>query len=282
VANRRAVRGVAINPEGPSRDADAADDIHVLLRKQTFEHYLLPDTPNYLGSTPLCDWVLSSVDANTTWKELIPIFKSTITDLKFNKAFKDIKRRNILTVLRQYYCGIVYPHISLDLVAAALRQREFAKKITHEECSGLDHPTALSHTITRYNKFLLLLNKKHLFKKTHLVPTLDIDLAWHTHQLFPLPYDEWCLENLGKGVNHDDTLPSGDLEAGLRETSLAWLEEYKEAYTSEDLKHRYFSPGRIVAGVAMPVYGLYMLHKGHQLQKTQTGIPLFPHPHPLV
>jgi hypothetical protein len=232
---------------------------------------MLPSTPNYLESTALCDVAIGNAEQSTTWKELIGAFRSTTSTLRRKRTLKDIKYRNIMTVIRTYYIGIVWPQISLDLVAAALRQREFARKITAEDCATLDSPHGLTNAISRYHKFLLLLKRKYLFKKTHLVPTLDIDLSWHTHQLFPISYSEWCAEYVGHGVNHDDTLPHGDLQAGLRATSIAWSETYKEPYTTDDLKGKYFSTGRKVLGLIMPVYGLHMLHKGHQLEKAQSG-----------
>jgi len=33
------------------------------------------------------------------------------------------------------------------------------------------------------------------------VPTIDIDLAWHTHQLLARRYQEDCLELVGRYVN---------------------------------------------------------------------------------
>jgi hypothetical protein len=36
---------------------------------------------------------------------------------------------------------------------------------------------------------------------TFLVPTLDIDLAWHTHQLMAGSYDSDCLKYVGRLVD---------------------------------------------------------------------------------
>jgi hypothetical protein len=166
--------------------------------------------------------------------------------------------------------GLVYRDLSIDLVAAALRQREFAKKITSTECAGMDSPFALFKATTRYHKFMLLM-KRQGKKHENLVPTLDIDLCWHTHQLFPRPYREWCLEHLGRAVNHDDTIGTASLSQGLRQTSLAWLGAYREAYTTDDLKKSYYSTGRKVAGIIFPPYGLHMLSVGRKLEQARTG-----------
>ena len=39
-----------------------------------------------------------------------------------------------------------------------------------------------------------------------IVPCYDIDLMWHTHQLFPLKYKEDMERILGKIFNHDDSV----------------------------------------------------------------------------
>ena len=52
------------------------------------------------------------------------------------------------------YMGIIWRDLSIDLVAASLRQREFAKKITSDECHTLNSPVALSRAISRYLKFI--------------------------------------------------------------------------------------------------------------------------------
>lgn len=109
-------------------------------------------------------------------------------------------------------------------------------------------------------------------KTTNFVPTLDIDLCWHTHQLFPVSYRQWCIEHLGTAINHDDTIGRGDLNVGLRETSLAWYKAYRESYTTDDLRGTYFSTGRKVAGALFPPYGLYMLRRGQQLNQARLGI----------
>jgi hypothetical protein len=160
-------------------------------------------------------------------------------------------------------------------VAASLRQREFAKKITSQKCKGIDSPFALSNATTRYHKFLLLLKRSRNVsaeKSFNIVPTLDIDLCWHTHQLYPTSYRNWCFTNFGREINHDDTISKANLEDGLRLTSLAWLEAYHEPYTTDDLKTAYLTPRRKIAGILFPPYGLHVLNKSRKLGQAQRGI----------
>ena len=208
-----------------------------------------------------------------TWQGIVNSFRKTQQELKSAQLLRMLSRRSIFNAIRVGYMGILWRDLSIDLVAAALRQREFAKKITGEECHGLDTPFALFKANTRYHKFLLLMNRKTASKRRYpnLVPTLDIDLCWHTHQLSPVPYRAWCMEHLGTAINHDDTIGRGDLDVGLRETSLAWYNAYRESYTTDDLRQSYMTTNRKIAGALFPPYGLYMLNKGKRLNQARLG-----------
>ena len=120
----------------------------------------------------------------------------------------------------------------MDLVAASLRQREFARRIIGEDCC-IDEPSTLLNAAKRYHKFLLLMKRKPKEMKNSLVPTLDIDLCWHTHQLDAVLYRQWCIEHLGLAINHDDTVAKESLGAGFQDTSQLWLRVYREPYTDD-------------------------------------------------
>ena len=213
-----------------------------------------------------------SSPAEPSWEELISVFKKELRGLKHNRSrLQDPRRLNIFSSLLLSYQDIVWNGFSIDLVAASLRQREFATRITNSEHMRLDCPSALSNAGDRYCAFMLLMKHRDPRTKRHisLVPTMDIDLCWHTHQLFPRLYREWCIRHLSRPINHDDTIGTGDLEKGLRETSLLWLDAYSEAYTSDDLKKKYFSWWRRGVGLVFPPYGIYMLRKGKELDQVR-------------
>lgn len=260
----RTVKGMAVDSDGTRRGPSAANDLDLILDTDMRARFGRMTSP--LTGTSLARYIKLS---QPTWKGFITAFRTTIRELKSLGKFKNIERRNIFARLRVAYMGIVHHSLSIDLVAASLRQREFATKITNAECSGMDSPFALFKATTRYHKFMLLMSRGS--KNRFLVPTLDIDLCWHTHQLFPSSYREWCLQHLKRVVNHDDTIGKGDLSQGLRDTSLAWLEAYREPYTTDDLRKEYFSTARKVAGIIFPPYGLHMLSKGKKLDKARTG-----------
>lgn len=211
---------------------------------------------------------------NVCWKDILNSMKKTTAELKGARIMRLLSRPSLFQSLEIAYMGIVWRDLSIDLVAAALRQREFSKKIVSEDCAGIDIPLALFKATTRYHKFLLLMKRKRDGdkKKVALVPTLDIDLCWHTHQLYAVSYRQWCIEHLGVAINHDDTVGKEVLNSGLRETSLAWYDAYRESYSTDDLRQTYFSKGRTAAGVLFPPYGLFMRKKGQRLDQAQKSI----------
>lgn len=175
-----------------------------------------------------------------TWSHILESFKRTTDELRGARLLRMLSRGNIFNGMRVANQGIIWRDLSIDLVAAALRQREFARKITSAENAEIDTPPALSRAISRYHKFVLLMNRKNSKKvmKVALVPTLDIDLCWHTHQLSGASYREWCIEHLGVAINHDDTVGKESLDDGLKETTKAWYEAYREPYASNEERPR--------------------------------------------
>ena len=237
------------------------------------------DVKNYPKRVTSLAYFIKDSTTDATWKGFSLSFLSTVSELKSVFLFKNVENSNIYFRLHTAYLRIIWRNLSIDLVAASLRQREFAKKITSEECQGINTPFALSKAVIRYYKFLLLLKEsKVALKKPHtIVPTLDIDLCWHTHQLYPVSYRSWCYKHIRSAINHDDTINKKILTDELRLTSLAWLETYNEPYTTDDLKTAYLTPGRKVAGIIFPPYGLHILKKSRKLGQAQAGIskPLF-------
>ncbi|KAG7284454.1 hypothetical protein NEMBOFW57_010827 [Staphylotrichum longicolle] len=65
-------------------------------------------------------------------------------------------------------------------------------------------PSALQAAQRRYIRFLQLMPDS---TGSILVPTLDIDLFWHTHQLHPVAYDAYCKMHIGRRAFLDPTTP---------------------------------------------------------------------------
>lgn len=205
-----------------------------------------------------------------SWNQIILQFSMTVRLLKAKRQWRYIPP-GILRRVRASYLGIFGTPFSIDLVAAMIRQRGFTSKMCSDDCRGLDHPVLLANATIRYSKYALLMRRQQqLVEKFPLVPTLDIDLAWHTHMLHPDNYRNFCIENMGNMViNHDDTIEDKNLDKFLIDTALLWYKFYREPYTTDDLKSKYKTGGKVFGGIIFPPYGAYMLAKSRKLAKTQ-------------
>lgn len=90
--------------------------------------------------------------------------------------------------------------ITYDIAEAARRQKSFFYQVS------LPHfrdPTYLKVGLLRYKKFLYL---KQGLPQDFLVPTYDIDLMWHSHQLNPWLYKKDMMVIIGNLFNHDDNV----------------------------------------------------------------------------
>lgn len=114
------------------------------------------------------------------------------------------------------------------LVEAAQRQASFAEKM-HKQL-WIRSPVVegtLSRAIDRYSNFLKLFK---LYPRTVFVPTLDIDLIWHTHQCTPYQYDAMCKEKVGRLINHDDRIGKSTLDTGFTKTDQLYRMRFGEEY----------------------------------------------------
>lgn len=118
---------------------------------------------------------------------------------------------------------------ALDLVGAVMRQGGFIQKMVKIDWL---HSPAVAATcqrlIIKYHRFVRLIADN---PKKQAVPTLDVDLAWHTHQLSPKSYYSYTKSETGKFLNHDDKIPSVDLSTSFRWTSNAYEKKYGQPYS---------------------------------------------------
>lgn len=128
--------------------------------------------------------------------------------------------------------------ISADLIMteAIKRQCEFIQKMIEmdiEQLVEIDVMTGrvrdqIEGAIDRYEKFMTLMWAPDKPQNLILVPTLAIDLIWHSHQLDPVGYYSFCSENSPNGalVSHDDNIPPLNLEDFRTETRTFWHQKY--------------------------------------------------------
>jgi len=114
------------------------------------------------------------------------------------------------------------------LVAAVERQSSFVAKMDKQ--LWIRSPAiegTLTRAITRYGNFLKLFK---FYPRTMLVPTLDIDLIWHTHQCSPAQYTAATKAISGRFIDHDDKIRSGTLETAMQKTIDLYQIRFGEEY----------------------------------------------------
>jgi hypothetical protein len=111
---------------------------------------------------------------------------------------------------------------ALDLVGAVIRQGTFVEKM--DQIDWLHSPTVfdtMDRLIKKYEVFFQIMMDN---PKDMAVPTLDVDLAWHTHQLAPSRYYEYSTGKAASNgvrifIDHDDKVDEGKLSDGFAWTS---------------------------------------------------------------
>ncbi|KIY68410.1 hypothetical protein CYLTODRAFT_489786 [Cylindrobasidium torrendii FP15055 ss-10] len=147
--------------------------------------------------------------------------------------FTNDRQRPVMMMRRVTNAYIDDKMFSLDLVGAVLRQASFVGKMaslgwTTPAFAADPDETILLHTVARYHAFLDLMQSS---PASFFVPTLDIDLAWHTHQLKSMQYDKDCWEYVGRFVDHNDRVEEDKLSNAFDITCRAWESRYNVRYT---------------------------------------------------
>ncbi|KAM0264104.1 hypothetical protein ACHAQJ_000849 [Trichoderma viride] len=118
---------------------------------------------------------------------------------------------------------------ALDLCGAVMRQGVFIDKMI--KLDWLHSPAVkatMGRLITKYERFVAIM-KKHPYKMA--VPTLDVDLAWHTHQLTPRDYYAYTVGKTGKFIDHDDKIDEDALSESFEWTTKTYQDLYGEVYS---------------------------------------------------
>ena len=118
---------------------------------------------------------------------------------------------------------------ALELGGAVIRQGVFVEKM--HSIDWLHSPTAKStmeRLITKYARFMQII-ADHPFHVA--VPTLDVDLGWHTHQLSPQAYFNYTVDKCRKFIDHDDKIDEDELSTSFEWTSKTYQKQYKEVYS---------------------------------------------------
>ncbi|KAM0499709.1 hypothetical protein ACHAP8_005316 [Fusarium lateritium] len=120
------------------------------------------------------------------------------------------------------------PDIVIDLMNNVERQRAFVKKMNaHLWIRSPALQGTLQRAVERYENYLELFR---LYPGKMLVPTLDIDLVWHTSQLSPAAYETSMKARCGRFINHDDKIGRYQLDVGSDETQTIYRTRFGLEY----------------------------------------------------
>ncbi|KAL2317584.1 hypothetical protein Fmac_031460 [Flemingia macrophylla] len=127
-----------------------------------------------------------------------------------------------------------------DLISAVKRQTTFFYQVSRPYWN---EDIFLEEAVARYKGFLHLIKRnreKNL--KRFCVPTYDIDLIWHSHQLHPVSYCNDLVAIMGKVLEHDDTdsdrTKGQKLDTGFSETTTQWEETFGSRYWKAGAMYR--------------------------------------------
>ncbi|KAK4223575.1 hypothetical protein QBC38DRAFT_45740 [Podospora fimiseda] len=206
----------------------------------------LPRTfPNQMLKSGVDEMRICFMDLLTTGLDRIPdlsmkhvrtkiemVLKSgrNIREITGRRATLDtIARISIRKMMSRYWDN--HSLFALDLAGGVMRQGVFIEKMY--KLDWLHSPSArdtMKRLLVKYERFMSIV-VKGTWEKKIAVPTLDVDLAWHTHQLSPSAYYTWTVRNVNKFLDHDDKIDEGTLNKQFEWTSKQYQERYNEVYS---------------------------------------------------
>lgn len=86
----------------------------------------------------------------------------------------------------------------------------------------------MERLLMRYDRYFAIISSH---PGETVVPTVDIDLAWHTHQLSPQSYFEHSVSKTKYFVDHNDKVDEDKLGVSFQWTSKVYMEKYGEVYS---------------------------------------------------
>lgn len=86
----------------------------------------------------------------------------------------------------------------------------------------------MTRLITKYKRFAKIMAT---YPNEVAVPTLDVDLAWHTQQLSPSAYTHWIYAKTRLLIDHDDKIDEDKLSTAFEWTSKMYQELFGEVYS---------------------------------------------------
>lgn len=138
------------------------------------------------------------------------------------------ERVSIRRMMSRYWNN--HSTFGIDLVGAVIRQGTFIEKM--HNIGWLFSPAVLStadRLVQKYQNFFKIMADN---PRKMAVPTLDVDLAWHTHQTAPLRYYKHSVEACnGVFIDHDDKVDEAKLDEAFEWTSKTYQRLFGTPYS---------------------------------------------------
>ncbi|GLU13370.1 hypothetical protein SLE2022_300080 [Rubroshorea leprosula] len=134
--------------------------------------------------------------------------------------------------------------IKYDLISAVKRQSPFFYQVSRPH---MNNNIFLEEAVARYKGFLHLIKRnQERSMRRFCVPTYDIDLMWHTHQLHPVAYCKDLKKELDRVLEHDDKdsdrTKGKKLDTGFFVTTKQWEETFGTRYWRAGAMYRGSAP----------------------------------------
>eukprot|EP00262_Sarcandra_glabra_P015890 TRINITY_DN5005_c0_g1_i2.p1 TRINITY_DN5005_c0_g1~~TRINITY_DN5005_c0_g1_i2.p1 ORF type:complete len:804 (-),score=148.63 TRINITY_DN5005_c0_g1_i2:468-2879(-) len=178
---------------------------------------------------------VSTQKTEEAWSRLYP---EEPFELEFSSSFSEVGGKT--------FSGAV-ENITYDLVSAVKRQSSFFYQVSRPSMHD-DH--FLEGALARYKGFLHLIKRNiESSRRRFCVPTYDIDLIWHSHQLNSISYCKDLVDTIGKVLEHDDMdsdrTKGKKLDTGFLETTKQWEETFGWRYWRAGAMYRGNAPSPI-------------------------------------
>ncbi|KPM44192.1 hypothetical protein AK830_g2331 [Neonectria ditissima] len=185
-------------------------------------------TPS-LHEPPTVDDVRKMVEATLNKQSALRvIYEGSPNSLSVRPVkISPLARLSVRKMMSRYWEN--FSPFALDLCGAVMRQGIFSEKM--RQIDWLHSPAApetMKRLCIKYQRFVKIIAD---YPKEVAVPTLDVDLAWHTHQLSPLAYYAYTKKVANKFIRHDDKIEEGNLKEGFEWTSKTYQESFGEVYS---------------------------------------------------
>lgn len=190
---------------------------------------------NGLGAKILQQASLSGRGSNESMEGIRDIVEDATQDKPYMRKVRGTPSHRLLRAekvgIRRMMSRYWENHSSfaMDLVGAVVRQGSFVEKM--HNIDWLHSPALLStmkRLLVKYERFVHIMAQE---RYQMAVPTLDVDLAWHTHQLNPHGYLNFTVKNTKQFIDHDDKVAETKLNDSFAWTSKTYQKLYSEPYS---------------------------------------------------